>query len=120
MHIVSFSEAVPSYFPLSEIIELHLSNEGFERMVRYIATSHYKEPDGSSKPISKGLYGNSQFYLSGETYHLFKTCNTWTVDALYAAGYPVSSVFTITVEGLMSQIRSFGTVIHKGGFATPP
>ncbi|WP_158083065.1 DUF2459 domain-containing protein [Methyloprofundus sedimenti] len=113
LHIVGFNKAVTSYFPSSEIIEVRLSNEGFERMIRYIAASHYQDPDGISKPIAKGLYGNSQFYLSGETYHLFKTCNAWTAEALLTAGCPIRPAFTITVEGLMSQIRSFGAVIQK-------
>jgi uncharacterized protein (TIGR02117 family) len=75
LHIVGFDRAVTSFFPLSEIVEVRLSNDGFERMIRYIATSYYHDQDSVSKPIAKGLYGNSQFYLSGETYHLFKTCN---------------------------------------------
>lgn len=113
LHIVGFNKAVTSYFPSSEIIQVSLSNEGFERMIRYIAASHYQDPDGISKPITKGLYGNSHFYLSGEKYYLFKTCNVWTAEALSAAGCPIRPAFSITVEGLMSQIRSFGTVIQK-------
>ncbi len=118
LHIVGFDETITSYFPLSEIIEVRLSNDGFERMIRYIAASYYKGPDGISKPIGKGLYGNSQFFLSGETYHLFKTCNVWTAEVFQAAGYPISPAFIITVEGLMSQVQSFGTVIQKDGVAT--
>ncbi len=118
LHIVGFNEAVTSYFPLSEIIEVRLSNDGFERMIRYIAASYYKGSDGISKPIGKGLYGNSWFYLSEETYHLFKTCNVWTAEVFQAAGYPISLAFIITVEGLMSQVRSFGTVIQKDGVAS--
>jgi hypothetical protein len=38
---------------LSEIIEVRLSNDGFDRMIRYIAASYYKGPDGISKPIAK-------------------------------------------------------------------
>ena len=115
LHIVGFNEAVTSYFPLSEIIEVRLTNDGFKRMVRYIAASHYKDPVGISKPIAKGLYGNSQFYLSVETYHLFKTCNVWTAEVLHAAGCPISPAFIITVKGLMSQIRPLGKVIQKDG-----
>jgi hypothetical protein len=103
---------------LSEIIEVRLSNDGFDRMIRYIAASYYKGPDGISKPIAKGLYGNSQFYLSGETYHLFKICNVWTAEVFQATGYPISPALIITVEGLMSQVRSFATVIQKDGVAT--
>ena len=63
LHIVGFNERVTSYFALSEIIQIHLSDDGFKRLVDYIATSHQRNLGGISKPIAKGLYGNSQFYL---------------------------------------------------------
>ena len=113
LHIVGFNEAVTAYFRFSEIIEIRLSNDGFNRMIRYIAASHDRDPDGISKPVAKGLYGNSQFYLSTETYHLFKTCNVWTTEALYVAGCPIRPTFILTVEHLMSQAQSFGTVMKK-------
>ena len=106
LHIVGFNERVTSYFALSEIIQIHLSDNGFKHLIHYIATSHQKNPDGISKPIAKGLYGNSQFYLSKQTYHLFKTCNVWTAEALHAAGCPIKTTFTMTVEGLISQAKS--------------
>jgi len=112
LHIVGFSGSISAYFPDSEIIEIKLTESGFERLCRYIAASYAKDPAGNSVPLGAGLYGSSRFYLSGETYHLFKTCNVWTARALRSAGCPVTPAGTITVDNLMSRVRTFGKVIQ--------
>lgn len=112
LHIVRFSDAVPAYFPNSEIIEINLSFQGFERLVRYIAESYAKDETGHVILLGPGLYGNSNFYLSREIYHGFKTCNVWTARALRAAGCPITPAFAIRVEGLMSRARTFGVVVQ--------
>lgn len=112
LHIVGFSGSISAYFPYSEIIEIQLTEPGFERLCRYIAASHAKDTAGNSVPLGAGLYGTSRFYLSSETYHLFNTCNAWTAKALRTAGCPVTPAVTITVDNLMSRVRTFGKVIQ--------
>jgi uncharacterized protein (TIGR02117 family) len=112
LHIVGFNGSISAYFPYSEIIEIQLTESGFERLCRYIAASYAKDPAGNSVPLGTGLYGTSRFYQSSETYHLFKTCNVWTARALRTAGCPVTPAGTITVDNLMSRVRTFGKVIQ--------
>jgi len=114
LHIAGFNQPVASYFPLSEVIVVQISVTGFERMIRYIAASHYKNTNElAAQPIAKGLYGNSQFYSSNETYHIFNTCNVWTAKALQAAGCSTHPVVTVTAERLFSQVRSFAKVTKE-------
>jgi uncharacterized protein (TIGR02117 family) len=113
LHIVGFNDPVHSYFPNSEIIEIALSYEGFEQLCKYIEQSYAKDERGESQPLGPGLYGNSKFYQSRESYHGFKTCNVWTARALRAAGCPVTPVRLIKVESLMSRARTFGKVIQS-------
>jgi uncharacterized protein (TIGR02117 family) len=112
LHIVRFSDTVSDYFPNSEIIKIKLSVQGFERLVSYIADSYAKDETGQAILLGPGLYGNSHFYLSKETYHGFKTCNVWTARALRAAGCPITPAFAIRAEGLMSRARTFGVVVQ--------
>ena len=112
LHIVAFNDSVASYFPHSEIIRVRLSDAGFQRMIRYIAASYDRDPAGNLVPLGVGLYGVSQFYRSQETYHLFRTCNVWTAKALYTAGCPLRPFLAITVDNLMSQVQSFGTILR--------
>ena len=113
LHIVAFDAPILTYFPRSEIIEIQLSEPGFERLSRYISASYAKDASGKSIPLGVGLYGTSQMYLSTETYHLFNTCNVWTARAIKEAGCPITPAFTVTVDSLMSQARRFGRLIQS-------
>lgn len=112
LHTVAFNDSVASYFPHSEIIIVRLSDAGLQRLIRYIAASYDRDPAGNLVPLGVGLYGASQFYRSQEMYHLFRTCNVWTARALYIAGCPLRPFLAITVDNLMSQAQSFGTMLR--------
>jgi len=114
LHIAGFNGSVPAYFSSSEIIGIELSSAGFEHLSRTIAASFALDEAGNVRSLGPGLYGNSRFYRSAETYHLFNTCNVWTARALRAAGLPIAAATTIRVEGLMSQARKFGMVVQSG------
>ena len=114
LHIVGFNSPVPTYFPYSEIIGIELSFAGFEQLSRTIAASFAGDEAGNTRSLGSGLYGNSRFYLSRETYHLFNTCNVWTARALRAAGLPITPARAISVESLMSQARKSGIVVQSG------
>ncbi len=113
LHIVGFNDHVPAYFPYSEIISIELSSAGFGRLSRTIASSFALDKAGNTTSPSPGLYGNSRFYLSRETYHLFNTCNVWTARALRTAGLPITPATAISVGNLMSQARKFGVVVQS-------
>jgi len=111
LHIVGFNAPVTDYFPHSEVIKLHLTDSGFEKMIQHIAASYSRDENNKSFILGPGLYGDSLFYRSKETYHIFKTCNIWTAKTLRSAGLPVNPA--ISVEGLMSQASKLGKVIQS-------
>jgi uncharacterized protein (TIGR02117 family) len=113
LHIVGFNGHVPAYFPYSGIIRIELSFAGFERLSRTIASSFALDKAGNTTTLSPGRYGNSRFYLSRETYHLFNTCNVWTARALRTAGLPITPATATSVGNLMSQARKFGVVVQS-------
>jgi uncharacterized protein (TIGR02117 family) len=69
-------------------IPLVISNEQYQRLVNYIDKS--LKTDSLGKPIvipTEARYGtNDAFYEAYGRYSLFHTCNTWTNNALKAAG----------------------------------
>ena len=113
LHIVGFNGAVTAYYSSSEIIEIKLGEPGFELLSRYIAASFARNGSGQALPLGRGLYGNSRFYLSRESYHLLNTCNVWTARALRAASVPITPSFSITVEQLMAQAQTFGELVRS-------
>lgn len=112
LHIVGFSGSVSDYFRNSEVIQITLPATGFKQLVNTIAASFAVDGAGNVQPLGKGLYGDSQFYLSTESYHLFNTCNVWVARALQNAGLDISPVRSIRASSLMSSARKLGTVIQ--------
>ena len=120
LHIVGFNAPVTSYFTASEIIEIGLSESGFNALCSYIASSYLKDQAGNSIALGSGLYGNSRFYRSHESYHLFNNCNAWSARALKRAGQPIDPSSIMTVDDLMSRVRSFGKVIQSKPVSPEP
>ncbi|WP_136798397.1 DUF2459 domain-containing protein [Desulfosediminicola ganghwensis] len=111
LHIVGMNRPPEATFPNSEIIRIELSAVGLAQMIRRIAQSFSRDENGSVISLGPGLYGFSRFFASEEKYHLLMTCNSWTAVVLQAAGCPVNP--TLTVDGLLSQLRNLGKVQQK-------
>ncbi len=104
LHVAGFRGPPAEYFRASEVIELSIPPDGFERLVRTIHDAHERAGAAPAAPLGPGLYGDSRFYPAWQQFNLFNTCNAWTARALRSAGLPVEDA--ITKEGLMSQVRA--------------
>lgn len=111
LHVVGVRGPVARYFRASEVVELMLSHDGFERLVRYIDEAHERTGGAAAARLGPGLYGDSSFYAARESFHLLRTCNVWTARALRVAGLDVHS--SITSDGLMSQAREIGRLVNE-------
>jgi hypothetical protein len=70
-------------------IELALPPDGARKISDFIWDDLSKDTAGKPRLVAKGDVG--LFYAANSGYNLLHTCNTWAVDALAAAGLPVSS-----------------------------
>lgn len=113
LHIVGFSGSVTRYFPHSEVIQIELSEAGFQRLCSYLENSYALDEAGRSQPLGPALYGTGQFFLSRESYHAFNTCNVWTARALREAGCPITPGVNLTVDTLMATVAQCGAVIQN-------
>jgi uncharacterized protein (TIGR02117 family) len=111
LHVAGVRGPLAANFPASEIIEVKLSRDGFERLVRYIHDAYDRAGAPAVAPLGPGLYGDSRFYPARESFSLSRTCNVWTARGLRGAGLPVHD--SITKEGLMSQAREIGKVVQR-------
>ncbi len=64
---------------------------GIVRLDDYLVHSLQNGAHADLQPVAPGPYPHSEFFASGLSYDAFHTCNTWTAEALRAAGLPVSS-----------------------------
>ena len=108
LHVVGFDGPVQQFFPQREIVEILVSDRGFQRLAAFIGDAYAKDGSGRKIVLGRGQYANSRFYAAREKYSLLKTCNTWTARALRSAGLPITSLYAVSAGNVMDQIRPLG------------
>lgn len=111
LHVVGFSCPVNRQFPGVEIIEMKVSPEGLQGLSDYLHESVARAGDQAASPLGAGFYEHSRFYPARGIFSLSNTCNTWTANALRAAGYRISPANT--AEAVMAQARRLGGAIQS-------
>jgi len=106
LHIVGFSTPIAQYFPETEIVEIIVSQRGFNEVSRFIHESYARGAEGRTIRTRRGQYGQSYFYLATDTYHLLNTCNNWVAKALRAAGLPITPAYAMTAGNVMLQVKA--------------
>ena len=81
-----------------------VSRGGAERLSQFLWGYLAKDAKGTLRRMGAGPYPGSVFYASTGTFDLTHTCNTWTAEALRAAGLPVSSVGVVYAGQLLDQL----------------
>ena len=68
--------------------KMMLSHEQYQRLIDYITNSFQKDDSNHFIPVDTDVsYGNTDaFYEANGTYSIFKTCNAWANNGLYACG----------------------------------
>ena len=105
MHVVGSFRDPTRRYPTAEVIELSITSNGLERLVHYIHQAFERGQATRANVSHMGLYTNSLFYPATGRFHLGNTCNTWTAEALDAAGFDVDSAAAAPASDLMLQLR---------------
>ena len=69
------------------LVKISVSEDQYKKLTEYILETVNAENNSEIQPVSDlNYYQNDAFYLAETSFHLFKTCNTWTNSALKASG----------------------------------
>ena len=93
------------YKPEVKLHTVAVTAGGLARLDGYLAASLQTDAQSRLEPLTPGPDAGSEFYASGLSYDAFHTCNTWTAEALYAAGVPVSYHGVIFADQLWRQLQ---------------
>lgn len=105
LHVAEIKNHSLMMFKDDEITEIELTAENLDKLIFYIKSSFYFDENKRPEKLGEGLFGKSQFYLSEEKYHLFKTCNVWTAKGLKTAGVSIKPTRSVTSNQLFKQLK---------------
>jgi len=103
--VVGFNKHPYLVFGEDRTVEVILSDQGFNNLIQYINCSFALNRDSLNIKLDSTTHGPSQFYLSKEKYHGFKTCNVWTAKAIRKTGFPITPFYALRARNVISQIR---------------
>jgi hypothetical protein len=91
IQVTGLSVLPPDAYSPGDTIALPLPPGGAEGFSRFIWDDLAKDKVGLPRLVAPGHHPGSLTYVADSEYTLFHTCNAWAVDALVAAGLPISS-----------------------------
>jgi uncharacterized protein (TIGR02117 family) len=106
LHVVGFNDTVKNVYSRADIIEIAVTENGFQELTRFIADTFSRSHPPAPAEARPGLFSNSKFYAAEGKFSLLRTCNTWVAEALSAAGLPINPICVITAGNLSKQVRS--------------
>lgn len=90
-------------FGAGNVLALPVSEAGLARLSAFLSASIAKDRGGEPERIAPGPDPGSVFYAATGTYDLAHNCNTWTAEALEAAGLPVSAAGVVFAGQVLRQ-----------------
>jgi uncharacterized protein (TIGR02117 family) len=110
MLVTGLNVAPEQAFPQQSIVTLRLTPVEWTRLEGFVRAS-FAPPSGMPARLADGPYAGSRFFASSRTYDLLDTCNTWTAEALRAAGQPMPVNTTLFAGQVMRAARRMPAAI---------
>jgi hypothetical protein len=90
--------------PVDDYAEVKVTPEGLARMLGFVRQQ--VERDAAGRPsLLGGFFRGRKLFDSRLRYNSDFTCNTWTLQALAAAGLPVAPDGVVWSRQVMRQVR---------------
>ncbi|MBM3227059.1 MAG: DUF2459 domain-containing protein, partial [Candidatus Tectomicrobia bacterium] len=111
LFVIGVPTPLPAYFPSADILEIPVSQQGLDELARFIHRTYKRNASGQTIHLGPGNnHRRSMFYLAEGEYSLFNTCNTWTSEALQAAGFPIGTA--LQASGVVRRAQPYGRLIQ--------
>lgn len=87
------------------LVKISVTEKQYRKLSEYILKTVNTENKEKIQPVPDlNYYRDDAFYLAETSFHLFKTCNTWTNSALKASGLK-ACLWTPFPQGIFYQYR---------------
>jgi uncharacterized protein (TIGR02117 family) len=106
MLVIPLETSPEAFFGASNVYALPAPPNGVQRLSRFLWDYLVNGESGTPRRIGAGPYPQSVFYASTGSYNLGHTCNTWTAEALRAAGLPVNTAGVVFAGQVLDQLPS--------------
>lgn len=83
--------------------KVYLNKKDYYRLIRFVKKSFVRKDNQLNLINGKGYTDSDNFYEAHNSYHMFRTCNIWTNEALKIAGIK-TGVYALFPNGILSHL----------------
>jgi hypothetical protein len=105
MLVIPLEISPEAFFGASNVFPFPGSQDGIQSLATFLSDYLAVDKEGPLSRIGTGPFPQSVFFASTGTYNLGHTCNTWTAEALRAAGLPVTAAGVVFAGQVLDQLR---------------
>jgi uncharacterized protein (TIGR02117 family) len=106
MLVIPLETSPEAFFGAANVFALPAPPEGTQRLSQFLWDYLAVDQRGAPRRAGEGPYPRSVFFATAGTYNLGHTCNTWTAEALHAAGLPVNAAGVVFASQVLDQLPS--------------
>jgi hypothetical protein len=96
-------------FGQADAVRIQISQAQADAAAAFVRKSLLIDGRGAAHAYAPGPYAGSLFYESATSYAGWRTCNTWTAQALHAANLPVHTQGVLLSWQVWDQARELAT-----------
>lgn len=92
--------------PPDTLVALQITDDAMRELVTYLDASFLQNEQGELNQLRAYVENSGVFFEASRKYGIFNNCNTWSGDALRAAGLPIRGAFNLTAKSVFEQARA--------------
>jgi uncharacterized protein (TIGR02117 family) len=105
IQIIGYTADPFARIPEETRVPLRITEQAMRELVTYLDASFAQGDAGNLLPLQGYVENSGVFFEASQRYGLFNTCNTWSSNALRAAGLPIRGALNLTAQSVFEQAR---------------
>lgn len=105
IQVIGYTADPFARIPEATRVPLRITDQAMRELVTYLDASFAQGDAGNLLPLRGYVENSGVFFEASQKYGLFNTCNTWSSNALRAAGLPIRGALNLTAQSVFEQAR---------------
>jgi len=107
VHVIGFDHPTPEALLADEVIEVHLSEDGLQKLAASIEAEFEEAAPVSYGVPLRGTPEPNKFYHAKRRFFFPRMCNWWTTRRLQDSGCPVAAWSVISANRVVREAKGF-------------
>ena len=104
IQVIGYTADPFTRIPAETRVALRITDEAMQALVSYLDAS-FVSREGKLQQLHAYVENSGVFFEASQHYGLLHNCNSWSGDALRAAGLPIRGAFNLTARSVFEQAR---------------